>query len=239
MTDESNLESVTFTKMVVYIQTISPWRKLPKLQNSWSSLRRKTVGLVQERLILGSPSYAPNSTSRVPTSDVPNSELSISELPSLALPLSQWPLLGRRLNLHTFVISGESRPLSCFNLSSQSYASSKFPKPFGPPSGFTLFSPVPGSVPSSVPGFPIIQVPSLVQFCLLPLSSLLNQTQVLLTLSPHLLVCDTVLRWDPNCQSQTHLFSELFWHFQASNRKKFLSLWVPGSSNLLKISLNY
>lgn len=129
-------------------------RKLPKLQHSWSSLRRKNAGMVQERPVLGSPSYAPNSASRVPISDVPTSKLSFLSSPHRSFPyLSQWPLLGLRLHLYTSSVSGESWSLFCFNLSFQFYVSSRLPNFSGPP--FL----VPRSVSFSVPATLIIKVP--------------------------------------------------------------------------------
>lgn len=145
----------------------------------------------------------------------------VSETLSLALPyLSQRPLLGLNFHLYTPSMSEESWPLSCFHLSSQSHASSRFPNPCVPPVGSEECCILSSGFHSWSNAIPHPQL------------SLLNRRQELLTLA-HLLVSNTVLRCNPNprfCQSQTHV-SELFWHSQTldSNLKRFLSLRGLGS----------
>ena len=119
--------------------TISPWRKLPKLQNPWSSLSGKPLASYKRDSYLVSH---PNPR-LVPTWDAPTSKLSFLSSPHWSYPYSSHGTpLGLRLHLNTSSISWESWPLPCSNLSSQCYASSRFPNSFGPPLG-SMLSPCP------------------------------------------------------------------------------------------------
>ena len=119
--------------------TISPWRKLPKLQNPWSSLSGKLLASYKRDSYLVSH---PNPR-LVPTWDAPTSKLSFLSSPHWSYPYSSHGTpLGLRLHLNTSSISWESWPLPCSNLSSQCYASSRFPNSFGPPLG-SMLSPCP------------------------------------------------------------------------------------------------
>lgn len=145
----------------IQIKLSSLGENCAELLHSLSSLRRKTVGLIQEEHHTWFPLLF--SQLGLPSPSVRGAHLwALVSEPPLALPdLSQWPPVALSFHRHTPSISQVSWPLSCFHLSSWFYASSRFPNPCVPPSG-SSFLPWGGDAPS-VPDHPIIQVPFLVQ----------------------------------------------------------------------------